>query len=124
MTRRARCGSPMLSRMRTNIPGASRRTPLAELGFAKPRRTDSLPVDRRVALREFLVQVVAFQALLLGVDPGLGLEHRRPVLVEGLKADGAGRRLVEGLVPLQGGPGQFELGLIQGALALGLVELG
>ena len=46
-----------------------------------------LAVDRRGDLGELEVELVDFQALLVGLDPGLGLFHHGLVLVELLLAD-------------------------------------
>src|SRR5438067_2096554 len=105
MTSSASWGWPMGSRMRTNIPGDSSRMPCASAGFGKTPRIEML-------------------AVLGGLDPGRGLVHRRQVLVQLLRADCAGRVGGNGPVALVGLPRQLQGGLVEGDLALGLVELG
>ena len=71
-----------------------------------------------------MAELVDLHALLVGLDPGLGLVDRGLFLVELLLADGAGRQGVDGPVAGQGRLGQLERGLVEIDLALGLVELG
>ncbi len=83
-----------------------------------------LAVDRRGDLGELVAELVDLHALLVRLDPRIGLVDGRLLLVELLLADRAGRQRVDGPVAGQGRLGQLERGLVEVDLALGLVELG
>jgi len=74
-------------------------------------------VDGRRHAAETEIELVDFQAGLGRLDTGLALFHRRPVLVELLRADRTGR-LGDFEIPAQGRLGQLQLRLVKFDLSL------